>query len=271
MLKKIALSLLIAVFAINSGSAQDSEFGLMIGGNYYIGDLNPKEHFYNTKVAGAMFLRYNFNPRVSVRANLMLGSVEADDGDSKVKNQKERGLAFASDILEFSGLLEINFYPYQLGNLETPFTPFVFLGAGIFKFNPTAEYSNKRIDLQPLGTEGQGTSLNSAEKYNLTAMTLPFGAGFKINLTQKVGLNIEYGFRKTFTDYLDDVSTVYVDPTILAEESSQVASIMSDRSKANNVVGAQRGESTATDWYSFLGIGITIRVGGKRNTCPAWD
>lgn len=270
MLKKITLSLLIALFAINYSPAQDTEFGLMIGGNYYIGDLNPKKHFYNTQVAGAMFLRYNFNPRVAIRANLMLGSLEASDVDSKIPNQKARNLSFKSNLLEFAGLLEINFYEYRLGDFDTPFTPFVFMGISVFNFNPTADFNNTIVELQPLGTEGQGTSLSSQDKYNLTQIAIPFGFGFKINLTPKIGLNLEYGFRKTFTDYLDDVSGVYVDQNKLAEESSNLAAIMSDRSKGHEV-GAQRGNSPSDDWYTFAGIGITIRVGGKRSTCPTWN
>lgn len=271
MLKKLVLGLLVALFATNYSTAQDAEFGLMVGGNYYIGDLNPKKQFYNTKVAGSMFLRYNFNPRVSMRANLMLGSVEAFDKDSEAAAQKKRNLSFQSNLLEFAGLLEINFYEYRLGDFETPFTPYVFFGLSVFKFNPTAEFNNNTIELQPLGTEGQGTSLSEQDKYNLTQLAIPFGGGFKINLTSKVGLNIEYGFRKTFTDYLDDVSTIYVDPVALSQESSNLAAVMADRSKDGYEVGSQRGNTPADDWYTFVGIGLTIRVGGGRSTCPTWD
>lgn len=271
MFKKLVLSLLVALFATNYSSAQDAEFGLMVGGTYYIGDINPKKHFYNTQIAGAMLLRYNFNPRVALRANIMLGSVEAADTDSDVPAQKNRNLAFKSNLLEFGGLLEINFYEYRLGDFETPFTPYVFFGLSVFKFNPTAELKNNTIELQPLGTEGQGTSLSEQDKYNLTQLALPFGGGFKINLTPKIGLNIEYGFRKTFTDYLDDVSTTYVDPVALSKESSNLAAVMSDRSGNGHEVGSQRGNSPADDWYSFVGVGLTIRVGGKRSTCPTWN
>lgn len=258
---------------LGSANAQDSEFGILIGGNYYIGDLNPSGHFYNTQVAGSIFLRHNFNPRVALRGNLMIGSVEAADSDFEdVPDQLQRNLQFSSNLLEFAGLLEINFYEYRIGDVETPFTPYVFFGISVFKFNPTAEFQNKTVELQPLGTEGQGTSLSDMDKYNLTQLAIPFGGGFKINLTPKIGINLEYGFRKTFTDYLDDVSTVYVDPAVLEAESSELAARMADRTQNGNAeIGSNRGNSTSDDWFSFAGIGLTFRIGGRRNTCPSWD
>ena len=85
-------------------------------------------------------------------------------------------------------------------------------------------------------------------------------------------INLEYGFRKTFTDYLDDVSTVYVDPAVLEAESSELAARMADRTQNGNAeIGSNRGNSTSDDWFSFAGIGLTFRIGGRRNTCPSWD
>ena len=124
---------------------------------------------------------------------------------------KNRNLHFKSDVIELSGQIEFNFLPYETGNSLYPFTPFIFTGVSLFNYNPKAEASDGQwYALQEIGTEGQGTtSFPNRKKYALTQMSIPFGGGVKIGVADDFNIIIEYGLRKTFTDYIDDVSSTY--------------------------------------------------------------
>ena len=249
------------------------EVGVFLGGSYYIGDLNPMGHFQFTQPAAGLVARYNFNPRLAARANLLFGSIQGDDSFSNSPAQLQRNLSFKSNIYELSTQLEFNFLDYQIGDEKHGFTPYIFGGLAIFHFNPQAKFNGSWVDLQPLGTEGQGLpDAASKTKYKLTQISLPFGIGVKANLAKSIGVSIEWGMRKTFTDYLDDVSTTYYDPAVLAAKRGVMAAQLADPSigtdpKYGNA-GRQRGNPTTTDWYSFAGIALTVKIKEKRKTCP---
>lgn len=275
--KYFSISFFFLLFTL-TGFAQrpqkkSAEIGIFLGTSYYIGDLNPLVHFGPmTKPAGGAVFRYNFNPRLAARANVFFGTIQADDAISKSTAQQQRNLNFKSKITEFSVQAEFNFLDYQIGNERKKFTPYIFAGIGGFKFNPVANYYNYSFTLQPLGTEGQGLEGGPRKKYKLTQISIPFGVGIKTNLAKRIGLSIEWGMRKTFTDYLDDVSTTYYDPAKLAAAHGAVAAVASDPSKGTDPnysnVGRQRGNPTTKDWYSFAGFVLTVKLKEKRETCP---
>ncbi len=253
-----------------------TEIGVFVGGSYYIGDLNPTAHFNRfTKPAGGLVYRYNFNPRLSARANLLFGSVKAYDSFSNSRAAQQRNLNFKSPIQELSAQLEFNFLEYALGNEKQKFSPYIFLGLAVFKFYPQGELKGAWKPLQSLGTEGQGLDGGATkEKYRLVQMSIPFGVGVKTNLSKNIGVSFEWGMRRTFTDYLDDVSTKYYDPAKLAAVRGETAATLSDPSIGTDVnyknVGRQRGNPTTKDWYSFAGIVLTIKLKEKLDKCPAF-
>jgi hypothetical protein len=276
-LKKHFFILSITLLTTFTGFAQrykkSTEIGVFVGGSYYIGDLNPTTQFLFTKPAGGFVVRYNFNPRLSARANAFFGSIEGHDSYSDSPAQQQRNLSFKSPITELSAQLEFNFLDYEIGNEKRKFSPYIFFGLAGFKFNPQGEYKNNWVDLQPLGTEGQGLAGGaSKKKYKLTQMSIPFGVGIKANLSRNIGISIEWGMRKTFTDYLDDVSTKYYDPAKLAAAHGAMAAALSDPSIGTDPhysnVGRQRGNPTNKDWYSFAGIVLTVKLKPPREKCP---
>ena len=135
--------------------------------------------------------------------------------------------------------------------------------------NPTTHFNNEEINLQPLGTEGQGTSLSNKKNYSLIQLCIPIGAGIKMTLGKRSSLSLEFGLRKTFTDYLDDIhADNYVNPDKLADESGGITSNtvgLSNRSLDNNSHG-KRGTSATKDWYVFSGFMLTFKL-GKKSTC----
>ena len=105
----------------------------------------------------------------------------------------------------------------------------------------------------------------------LTQIAIPFGIGVKMNVSKKVGLGLEWGPRKTFTDYLDDVSGTYPDPLLHPFASIRSASL-SDRSKhAGNNINKQRGNPRTKDWYFFFGVTLSIKLNFKAPPCYAYD
>lgn len=241
-----------------------SELGVMVGGSYYIGDLNQFAHFRNTHLAFGVLYRYNINPRLSVRANLTYGLVGGSDGRAKTESLKQRNLSFSSTIFELGAGVEFNYFPFQLGHDRYKGTAYLLAEVGVFQMNPKTNYNGQEVELRSLGTEGQGTSENSKGYYSLTQLCLPLGVGVKLSLGKVVGLNFEIGIRKTFTDYLDDVgSESYADPAVLAAENGPLSAALSNRS---GTPYGNRGNSSTKDWYVFSGMMITFRL-GKPSVC----
>ncbi len=277
MIRNFALLALLFTLVTQASIAQKtyrgSEFGLFIGGGYYLGELNRKGHFNSmTRPGGGLVYRYNFNPRISLKSNLIFGTLIGDDSRSGVPSQVQRNAHFKSPMTELAAELEFNFINYVIGNQKTYFTPFVFGGVAIFRMNPRGQtaFNSNWYNLQPLGTEGQGTSLNSSKKYNLFQPALPFGFGIKAWIASRIGITLEWGFRKTFTDYIDDVSKTYVDPAVLAIENGNLSAYFSDTSlvpdHAANV-GKQRGDPSDKDWYSFAGLSLMFKLRNRYTTC----
>lgn len=273
---KITCLLLLVSFAAlaqrnNHKQFQSHDIGVFLGGSYYIGDLNPRRHFFETQPAGGVFYRYNYNFRLAFRGGFNLGSVIGDDSQSSDSDQLERNLNFKSKVYEFNTMAEFNFLEYSIGHNKFIFSPYVFLGLSVFHFDPMANLNNQWVDLKRMSTEGQKTSQNPTQKqYKLTQPSIPFGVGFKLDLAKNVGLGFEWGPRKTFTDYIDDVSGKYVNPYKLAAEKGALAGILSDRSLGTDGVsntGKQRGNPYTKDWYFFYGFTLNFKLKQKPAEC----
>lgn len=269
MRKSVIVGMFLSLLIGNKAYSQYSEAGIFLGGSWYNGDLQP--NWFSIKfinpALGAIY-RYNLNPHWALKGNVYYGTVSAEDIRSDNTYQENRNLSFKSSMLDFSVEAEFNFFPFELGYTSYYYTPYVFTGLSLYHFNPKAKLGNDWYELQPLGTEGQGTTLPDAGKhYALTQVAIPIGGGFKFNFT-RFGLGIEMGVRKTFTDYIDDVSTVYADKVLLGSENGIIASTLSDRSSPDNtMINRQRGNSKNKDWYSFAGIIISFRINQSKGVC----
>ena len=266
--------LLIVTFAFSfSTEAQqfkpNTEVGILLGTSYYLGDLNTT-HFNQPLPAAGLIIRKNIDKRFAYKAEVMYLNIKSDERYSEDTIAKNRGLHFKSPIYELSGQVEFNFLPYQPGNPLYTWTPYVYSGISIFHFNPQAENKNGEwVNLQELGTEGQGTTLfPEKEKYSLIQYSIAMGGGFKIAVNPSFNIILEYGVRKTFTDYLDDVSTTFVggvgNPYPL--DMSQEALEMSDPT-GTNIAGDQRGDPDKKDWYSFVGITLSFKLNNNTKGC----
>jgi hypothetical protein len=256
-------------------AAQVNEIGLTGGLLYYIGDLNPSKHYpTDMKLGGGLLFRHNLTDRHAFRLQGLYGTLQAYDSNSDDPWLRTRNLHFRARLFEAAAIWEINFFKYRSREAGgRKWTPFVFGGLAYFRASPQAEYNDEWYDLQPLGTEGQGTTARpGTEIYSVDQASLPFGGGFKFNLG-RIDVQLEWGARRTWTDHLDDVSGTYVDNDLLAFENGPLAAILGDRSGLNEIPGytnadRARGDRNTRDWYHYTGLSITYVI-SRFSDCDA--
>lgn len=270
---------LIAVFfAIIIGTsitkAQYWEIGGIIGVSNYFGDLQsthmePSEY----NLAYGLYGRINLNRHFAGKVSLIRGQISGDDYNSNTPSgRRQRNLTFHSDIYEFAITGEFNLISYDIRNDKIA-AFYLFGGVAGFYFDPTALYNGDLYHLQKLGTEGQYLDGSPIEPYSLFQFAIPMGVGTKFNISDRSNIGVEIGFRKTFTDYLDDVSSVYPDIEVL-DSADPTAAALSYRSPEyyevtqkdlGNPVGRTRGNPEKMDWYFIMGVTLSVNLGSYKN------
>jgi len=241
----------------------------------YSGDLQNKM-FTTDQSYGAIgaSLQYDLTGHLSVLSGFNYGHVGAADKYNKPDLQA-RNLSFQSNIFEWNVMAEYNIFDIS----EKRFTPYVFAGIATFHFNPYAyDTLGRKVYLKPLSTEGEGLpQYPDSKPYSLTQFAIPFGAGIKFRITDNVTLAYEVGFRKLFTDYLDDVSNRYVDQTILLNAKGPEAVEMAYRgnevkngSQTYPVAGTVRGDPKSKDWYYFSGIRVSVAINNPNHNMTTY-
>jgi hypothetical protein len=187
---------------------------------------------------------------------------ELSGSDEFSLKTRSRNLSFSTKLTEFALLFE-----YVLFDLyEYKVSPYVFAGVGTFKFSPyTKDENGNTVMLAELATEGQGF-YKDRKDYKLNKMAIPFGGGMQWALSDKIRLAVETGIRKTNTDYIDDVSTTYVDPLLLASKKGGTSVKLAYRgdelpnSTPYPAADSKRGNPDNKDWYVFSGISLRISL-----------
>lgn len=263
------LIILLLGFVPSTILGQEWEFGTFLGASNYNGDLAHQSIVLKeTHPAGGLLTRYNFNKALSLKSQIYYGTISGSDENAPEGNwRRRRNLSFRSRILELGAQLEVNFTGFWTTDERNRSSPYGFIGLSVFNFEPEAKIDGEWVSLQPLGTEGQGTTAyNEREKYALTQVSIPFGLGYKLAFNQHWSVGAEVGFRKTFTDYLDDVSRTYVTEELLEATHGELSARLSDRTDevvegdVNRTNGEERGNPTTQDWYFFTGLTITYTI-----------
>lgn len=238
------------------------ELGVLLGTSYYIGDLNPRFHFLMPQPAGGLFYRFTWSYRYALRAGFNYGRIMGDDSRSSNADLKFRNLNFRSNIYELNVVGEFNFLEYRLGHQRHYFTMFLFGGLAGYHFDPKGNLGDGQWrSLAPLQTEGT--------RYSRFQISIPFGIGFKWNVTDNIGLSVEWGPRKTYTDYLDDVSGLYYDFSKNAPTSGDTRTFAYRSGDTYNYVGTARGNPRTKDWYFFTGFSINFKLPKANQPCYA--
>ncbi len=261
-MKKPFLSVLFYLLFFYSNAQQSLNINLFLGNSNYSGDLQEKRYTFNqSHLAGGIGLSYEITNQFSIRTAFKLGKVSGDD--SKGRN-KARNLNFITILSE--GDLDVQYFlsPYGVN----PLTPYIFLGLAVYHYDPyTFDSVGQKYYLKPLSTEGEGF-IPGQKAYSLTQLSIPFGAGVKLSLSENINVGLEIGIRKLFNDYLDDVSNKFVDPTLLLANRGNKALELSYRgdelkggSQTYPRIGQIRGNPIYGDWYYFSGLTLTYRLG----------
>jgi hypothetical protein len=218
-MKKLSGVLCLFLLAVTLSGQRSSDYGVMAGVTSYLGDINPGRLLYSPSLAAGIFYRYNFHPRQALRANILYGGLKGNDLDFDNDFQIARGASFSGSVTEFAVQYEFNFFPYSTMGKLWNYSPYFSAGVGgAYVMSP----------------------MNSA-----FIPVIPFSIGFKINIHKNIGLEAEYGFRKTFYDNFDDLKDL-VAP--------------SDYAWTHN-----------NDWYTFTGVAVTWKFYSKLAGCPAYN
>jgi len=288
------------------------EVGLNIGPNFFFGDMGGNRGLGQRFIKDINLSMTTLNKGVyvtaypvdwlGIRAVAQFGSITA--ADNVIKNhsgeelfRKQRNLDFKSKLTE--AYIGAEIYPLQLlfnsyGDYNPRLMPYGLIGIGVFHFNPQGSLTDANGNktwyyLRPLHTEGEGFSeFPNRKEYSLTQMNIPIGIGLKYWINDRINISTEITFRKTFTDYIDDISTTYIDPSLfdkyLSPQNAAIAKQIFD--KSGNIVadprlasgystGDKRGDPTHNDsWVTtFLKFGWRFTSNPDRNllkrmSCP---
>ena len=299
-----ALYLLTCVLFSNGSNAQSLVFGnektkvevgINVGPSFFLGDLGGNRgegtrfikdvNLSLTKIMKGVFISVYPNEWIGIRAAAQIGKLESQDNIINTKGRaelyrKQRNLDFRSNISEVYVAAE--FYPLMLLNAgnedyKPRLRPYGVIGVGGFHFNPQGSLTDVNGNktwyyLRPLHTEGEGfPEYPDRKEYSLTQINIPMGAGFKYYVSDRVTVSLELLLRKSLTDYIDDVSTNYIDPDLfdkyLSPQNAIIARKISDKvygivtpNVSRYAPGTQRGNPNQNDSYftTFLKFGIRL-------------
>ena len=278
------------------------EYGFGTGASNFLGELGGRDRvgsdlfydleFSQTHTANTAFYRYYISEKTALRANFSYGIVRGDDKTTNEQFRRNRNLNFRSPIIETSIIYEVHLLQEVVGrryNLKGAkgfrnafFDLYLYTGLAGFYFNPKGRLgSGQWYALRPLGTEGQQLNVNPTKKYSPISVAIPIGIGVTKMLGKgpakgdwKIGFDL--GVRKTFTDYIDDVSGTYYDPSELASQVGPTAAYLSNPSVENTTwfaAGQQRGDKQKVAYF-YLNIvfykNITYKDYAKARKAPRW-
>ena len=283
--------LLITLTCFLSGKvSSQGDIGLILGISNYQGDLasHSTENGFRALIGPVVGLHagYQMSYRFQWRAQFIYTRLAGDDALSDSETTRMRNLDFFSPILQLSGGIDWNILGLDVMDGKA-FTPYATAGAGVFYMNPMTEYEGKKVALHPLGTEGQYLDDYPGQKpYSLYQPSLQFGGGLKL-LTGQVLLAVEALLSYTFTDYIDDVSTIYITYPELLEKAGPLTAALANRQgeyfNTEPVIvptGTMRANPDSKDLFGTITVRVSLpfavnsqdnhvrRNGSKKIKCP---
>lgn len=217
-MKKILFLNLLLLLTVVMYGQRSADYGVTGGVTSYIGDINPGRLLYSVQPAAGVFYRYNLHPRQAFRLNLMAGGLSGNDLDFNNSFQQTRASSFSGVIGEWSVVFEFNFFPYSTQGRRWNSSPYLAAGAGIAFINTSV--------------------------FTYTPV-IPFSLGYKLNIYRNLGVEIEYGFRKSFYDNFDGLT--------------------------DNIDPDDHGWYHNNDWYTYTGVSFTWKIYNKLAGCPVYD
>jgi hypothetical protein len=252
---------------------QYTSVGVNLNAMNYFGDIVPKTGFASFRAGDTRYnlglsITHRFFPRVSLRGSLSYGRIAASDeksaniNDVNDRYRNYRNMTIRNDIFEASGTVIVDLIENRNNYLKRPdFVPYLFVGVAAFHHNPQGLVQSNSQNTQGL-TVGEYIGLHDLRTegidYSLTQIAIPFGGGVRYRINRNLDASFEIGVRKTFTDYLDDISTVFADPSTLATPASKYfgSTVTANDAPAGfNAANVTRGK-TGNDWYVVTGFSL---------------
>ena len=270
-MKRIFLILLLGLLAFNNPlnaqhfdlivGASSSHFLGDLGGKPFLGTNDPQDlDILSTRYAFTTGIRFNMGKVFALRTNLWYARLSANDKYTRNRERHGRNLNFFTQILEADAVLEMNVY--KTADKRKIF--YVFGGVGYFSFNPKTKLNGKVYNLRDYGTEGQ-YAIAGKSPYDLHSICFPMGFGTKFIINKRSYFTVEVNSRKTRTDYIDDVSTRFVDPNLLTAAKGPTAAALADRSISDipgfSSPGAIRGDPKDNDNFFFFSFSYNYTLG----------
>jgi len=280
-MRKTLLTLVFALITSLSGFSQYYvDYGFSVGATNYLGDIGggmgTRNDFVSDMKLNATrwtlggFYRYRVSNKIGVKAHLSYIRITGDDANTTNPYRRGRNLNFKNDMFEL--LVEGEYYLYKVndvgktGRYSSDFNLYAFVGVGLFYSNPKGQTSSGEwVSLRPLQTEGVS--------YSAFNFAIPAGLGFYYTIDRKYRLGLEIGWRTTFTDYIDDVSDVYVtEPDGISNKANQelIDEIHADNpdlpggpSMNTYQPGDKRGDPTHNDSYMTATINFSWAIRGR--------
>lgn len=257
------------------------DYGVTVGVSNYLGDIGGKEKTRRDFVADMKmaktrwnvggFARYKVHQKVSVKLALDYLRIEGDDKLSSNPARNARNLNFRNDMFDLAVTGQVFFYEdNDLGNTyryKNGFRAYFFAGVGAYYSNPKANLNGEWVKLRPLQTEGRA--------YSPIGINIPAGVGFYFTVHKKHRIGYELNYRTTFTDYLDDVSGNYADPSNMSPEGAALSNRTGEVSgldpafaknfgyDATSSTGNKRGDKTHKDGYMTMSLSYSYVLRGK--------
>jgi len=278
----------------NAWKRHRHEVRFELGASNFLGEVGGRDQvgsdfvwdleFSKTNFAAGFNYLYYLSRKLGFRYNLYYGKVGGDDALTSEVFRHNRNIKFQSTIIETGIGLEwqlVKEKPGNIYNVKSPtgkklglksFNWGIYFTAGVagFYYNPKGpDQSGNMVALRPLKTEGQGLE-GGAKPYGLFSVAIPVGFGVRKSLGRKMGLKIELTHRFTFTDYIDDASTVYYDPAILENQIGPTSAYLSNPGLdtfggSSTRPGLQRGDPTDRDGYMFITAGVYFTLDSKKS------
>lgn len=280
-MRKITLFIAIAISSLYADAQYKWDVGGSIGAASALTDIggpdtDPKNTLFDldlpaTRYAIGGFVRYNFYRNFAAKASLNYVRLSGADSLTQEITKRARNLSFRSDIIALDLTAEWYFYTKRdlkrNGRYGNNFKAYVFGGFGALYHNPQAQYKGQWYDLRPLKTEG--------EEYDEITYQIPFGVGFFFTIQKQFRIGMDFGYRATFTDYLDDASDVYVKPAAMANDP--IAPILANRTQERRLIegdekfphpgfyqpGAKRSNPDTKDGYFLTQVSVSYVLQGK--------
>lgn len=257
------------------------EFRFGFGATNFLGDLGGRDQigkgyslvdldWASTSLSFTTGYRYRFHPHWAFSSDMVFGMVRGSDEQTQEIIRSNRNLHFRAPIINATQRIEYIFYAYEKSGRRYDLRPrksmrnyntqmYLFGGVGGLFFIPQANFGNGWENLRPLKTEGQGYE-DGAKAYSNFTLTIPLGFGMRIATGRDWRVGIEATYNATFSDYIDDVSTVYFDPAVLNSEIGPLAAQASNPAIGNTswfVPGQQRGDPGENDAVLYVNIVFT--------------